>query len=133
MSIQFSPGPYYEDLPDGRRRRLIEDWVVIIHGMPVVIPKGFITDCASIPRGLWNLLPPFGRYNKAAVLHDWLYQFGSYTRAQADWLFREGMVELEVPAWKREIMYAGVRIGAWGAWNRYQKQRIFMGIFASED
>lgn len=36
------------------------------------VPLGFITDLASVPRVLWALLPPHGRYAKAAILHDYL-------------------------------------------------------------
>ena len=134
MSIIFpEKGPIYEDLPDGRHRRLIEDWIVVVHGQPTLIPAGFITDCASVPRGLWNILPPFGKYTKAAVLHDWLYQFGTFTRAEADWIFYEAMGTLGVSWWKQGVMYAGVRVGAWSAWNQYQTKRMFMGAFTQED
>jgi hypothetical protein len=133
MSIQFSPGPYYEDLPDGRHRKLLQDWVVIVHGRPILIPAGFITDCASIPRFLWPILPPFGEYTKAAILHDWLYQFGDFTRAESDWTFLEAMIALDVPVWKQWALYSGVRAGAFPAWNKYQKQRIFMGFETQED
>lgn len=37
------------------------------------VPVGFETDFASVPRPLWPLFPPTGRYTRAAVLHDWLY------------------------------------------------------------
>ena len=40
----------------------------------VVVPKGFRTDLASSPRILWPILPPFGRWSAAAVLHDYLYR-----------------------------------------------------------
>jgi len=36
------------------------------------VPAGYRTDFASIPRFFWRVLPPFGRYGKAAVIHDWL-------------------------------------------------------------
>lgn len=127
MKIVFTNEPWYEDLPDGRHRRLLRDVVVLVDGRPILIPAGFVTDGASIPRGLWNLLPPFGKYTKAAILHDWLYQFGEFTRSQADFIFLEAMKTLGVALWKRQIMYAGVRVGARPAWARYEKQRIFMG------
>lgn len=39
----------------------------------VDIPVGFVTDFASVPRILWTILPPWGKYGKAAVIHDWLF------------------------------------------------------------
>ncbi len=35
-----------------------------------VVPMGFRTDFASVPRGLWNLYPKDGPWVRAAVLHD---------------------------------------------------------------
>jgi len=132
-SIKFPVEPHYHDLPMGRARRLINDVTVLINGMPHVIPAGFVTDGASVPRGLWNLFPPFGRYNKAALLHDWLYQFGAMTRAQADWVFLEAMKELGVGFLTRWAMYSGVRAGGWVAWNGYARQREFMGEYEMYD
>ncbi len=41
--------------------------------IPVIdVPAGYRTDFASIPRFFWRILPPAGRYGKAAVIHDWL-------------------------------------------------------------
>jgi len=34
------------------------------------VPSDFVTDLASIPRGLWNLFPKEGKQDRAAVLHD---------------------------------------------------------------
>lgn len=126
-SIKFTNEPYYLDLPCGRARKLLNDVFVLINGRPYLIPAGFITDGASVPRGLWNLFPPFGKYNKAALLHDYLYQFGTMTRAQADWVFLEAMKELGVGFLTRWAMYLSVRAGGWCAWNGYARQREFMG------
>jgi hypothetical protein len=34
------------------------------------VPKNFITDLGSIPRSLWWLYPPYGKYTLAVILHD---------------------------------------------------------------
>lgn len=41
-------------------------------GRIIEVPRGFITDGASVPRLLWPLFPSWGRYSRAAVLHDYL-------------------------------------------------------------
>jgi hypothetical protein len=46
----------------------------------IKVPVGFVTDFASIPRAFWSILPPIDNYAKAAVIHDWLYWEGIYTR-----------------------------------------------------
>ena len=91
------------------------------------VPAGFVTDFTSIPRGLWNLLPPTGPYGKAAVIHDWLYQH-RWTglilcdRALADATLNEGMVVLGVSRLARYAIYAGIRVGGGLTWRKYRKK-----------
>jgi len=81
-----------------------------------VVPEGHRTDFASVPRPFVWFLPRYGRYTKAAVLHDYLWSTavpaGLLTRADADGIFRRAMRELEVPFLRRWIMWAAVRWGA---------------------
>jgi hypothetical protein len=126
---------------DGRRWKLTAHFEYRI-GSPdgletVYVPKGFITDFASIPRILWVPLPPTGKYGKAAVLHDCLYVhphfyrvhpetrqiLSSYSinRAQADAILNEAMGVLKVPRATRWLIYAGVRAGGWAPWANYRK------------
>lgn len=89
------------------------------------VPAGFVTDFASIPRALWSVLPPAGRYGKAAVIHDWLYQTRNagtryVTRGEADRTLREGMEVLQVGRAARWTIYAGIRAGGWVTWRRYR-------------
>ena len=91
-------------------------------GWRVDIPKGFITDGASIPRLLWPLIGhPFqGDFLQAAVYHDLLchhaWLLGSYQhRVMADAFFFWLLTELKIPLWKRTAMYLAVRM--WGRWS----------------
>ena len=81
-----------------------------------VVPAGFRTDFASVPRVVVWLIPRFGRYTLAAVLHDWLTSEGLRTGVvssrDADGIFRRVMAELHVPPVRRWLMWAGVRWGA---------------------
>ena len=79
-------------------------------GIKVTVPKGAKTDFASIPRVFWPILPPVGRYSKAAVVHDYLYRNGLFTRKDCDLVFLHAMEELNVAKWKRVIMYRAVRL-----------------------
>ncbi|MBW3617746.1 MAG: DUF1353 domain-containing protein [Proteobacteria bacterium] len=79
-------------------------------GDTIVVPAGFETDFASIPRPLWIIEPPLGDAGKAAVLHDYLYETGERDRASADRIFLEAMAVLEVPWWKRSLMFRAVRL-----------------------
>jgi hypothetical protein len=95
----------------------------------VQIPIGFVTDFASVPKVLWNLLPPVGTYGKAAVIHDWLYQdrvidgpcLRVCTRAEADAILFEAMTVLAVGFLTRWTIYLGVRVGGWVPWSTYRR------------
>jgi hypothetical protein len=74
------------------------------------------TDFASVPRPFVWFLPRYGRYTKAAILHDYLcrvkVEAGELSRAEADGIFRQAMRTLDVPFLRRWIMWAAVRLGA---------------------
>ena len=82
----------------------------------IVVPAGFVTDFASVPRVFWSILPPAGTYQLAAVVHDFLYWDQGCTREQADALLRAAMIESRVEAYKRDIIYEAVRRGGGTAW-----------------
>jgi hypothetical protein len=73
------------------------------------VEPGDTTDFASIPRIFWPILPPDGEYTQAAVLHDKLCRAKLRTKKERDLIFLEAMTVLEVPAWKRNVMYWAVK------------------------
>lgn len=73
------------------------------------VPAGFRTDFASVPRLVVWLLPRYGVYTRAAILHDYLVENAAVSRADADGLFRRSMRELGVSAPRRWMMWAAVR------------------------
>lgn len=77
-----------------------------------LVPSGFETDFASVPRMFWWLLPRHGRWTKAAVLHDFLWREakkGNISFCDADGIFRRVMRELGVGYLRRRLMWAAVR------------------------
>ena len=84
----------------------------------VKVPKGFITDFASTPWIFWQFIPKWGRYGKAAIVHDLLYQTKETSRHMADLIFLEAMLVAGTPKWKARLMYWGVRIGGWLAYKK---------------
>lgn len=83
-----------------------------------VVPAGFQTDLASIPRPLWGLVPKVGAHDRAAVLHDAAYAHALLTergrpvraiKRVADALFDEAMRADGVPRVRRVLMAAAVR------------------------
>lgn len=90
----------------------------------ITVPRGFVTDLASIPRIAWPLIGPSGMHAQAAVLHDWLYRSWThnFTRREADAIFRDAMEDSGVNAVRKLILWFGVRlpVGAW-IWHRNKK------------
>ncbi|HGJ3207286.1 TPA: DUF1353 domain-containing protein, partial [Salmonella enterica subsp. enterica serovar Anatum] len=84
----------------------------------ISVPAGFVTDLATVPRIFWTLMPPDGKYAKAAIIHDWMYDNALRTKKEADKIFLDGMTVLGVPRWKRTIMYYAVRLFGKGMYNR---------------
>ncbi len=90
-------------------------------GIKVTVPKSQTTDFASIPRIFWPILPPVGRYSRAAVVHDYLYRHGLFTRKDCDLIFLHAMEELNVAKWKRIVMYWAVRLFGAPAYKKVSK------------
>ncbi len=77
-----------------------------------IVPAGFLTDLASIPRWATPIIPKLGHHLRAAVAHDWLYEHDEgLKRIQCDDLFFDGMKLDGVSRSRRNIMYQAVRIG----------------------
>lgn len=77
-----------------------------------VVPAGYVTDFATVPRIAAWLIPRFGVYTRAAILHDWLLTDSDVSSVDADNLFRRCLRELKVPPVRRTLMWVAVRWGA---------------------
>lgn len=85
----------------------------------VHVPAGYLTDGASVPRPFWSIVPPWGPYGQAAVVHDFLVDQLFYfvkgervtiTRHHADRIFLEAMKVAGVSWLLRHVMYRSVSI-----------------------
>lgn len=100
---------------------LLEDYIYSINGYDITIFKGFVTDGASVPHSLQWLYNPFGRYIKAAVVHDFLYSCYNNTginRTLADKIFRYIMQETGVDNRTVRRFYAAVRAFGETSWKK---------------
>ncbi len=112
----------------GREWRLEEDYTYVDGDHRITVPAGFQFDLSSVPRSLWWLISPFELSIVAPLLHDFLYAYGgdpppgsiepprTYTRREADELFRRIMEQEGVAPWRRRLAYAAVRVFGRGAW-----------------
>lgn len=83
----------------------------------VIIPQGFLTDGASVPRMFWSFFPSWGKYGQAATVHDFLCEYliisdngriRNITREECDKYFLKLMIEMKINRVKRTLMYQGV-------------------------
>lgn len=88
------------------------DYIYSINGFKITVPKGFITDGASIPKSLQWIYDPYGKYIKGAVIHDYLYSKYNDTginRTLADKIFDFIMKETRVNGKTRRKFYVAVK------------------------
>ncbi len=129
----FSGDPLLRKM-NNLRRWILEEPLAYLSkaGRLYVVAAHFVTDGASIPRFLWWLWPPFGgEYDRAAIIHDYLYKYaelfegkddGHISRSQVDALFREMMQADEVRKRARNGIWLGVRLGGWKPWAAYREE-----------
>lgn len=88
----------------------------------VYLPRGFLSDGATVPRMFYWLVPPWGRHGEAAMVHDYLCEHLTLyhgteliqiDRATADSIFNEAMKVSQVNPFIRHLMYGAVRLYAW--------------------
>ncbi len=119
MAQQVPPSPTVRAFGDNKFWVTVEDMVYVVGQTQdrIVVPKGFVTDFASIPKILWSTgLSPHGQYSRAAVIHDFLCWSQACTRAQADRLLVIAMKESKVSTFDDVVVYAGVSIGGEAPW-----------------
>lgn len=82
-----------------------------ILGKTITVPKGFVSDKASVPRvpiAYWL----FGdRAHREAVIHDYIYQTHMVEKKVADKIFLEAMKARNKGVFVRVAMYWGVVLG----------------------
>jgi hypothetical protein len=79
----------------------------------IIVPRGFVSDLASVPRVVEWIVSSWKHTAKAAILHDYLYSVEGqkahgYYRIQADYIFYEALEVLGCKnAW---LAWTAVRI-----------------------
>ena len=83
----------------------------------VSVPAGYLTDGASVPKVFWNIIPPWGKYGQAAVVHDIICEYLTVvengapvrvSRAYCDSILNQAMEALGVPDYQRLMIYWAV-------------------------
>lgn len=98
---------------EGKRWKVLEDLEYEYNGIKIVVPAGYKTDFASVPRihGIFELVGNMG--HAAATVHDYLYSTGMLSRKDSDKVLLQALRATEVGKPRSMIMYAGVRAFGW--------------------
>jgi len=84
----------YKDIivsPTSDNRYIVQKDIVY---KDIVVPKGYKTNGADIPRVFWSIIPPFKpKYLPAVIVHDYLCDTEDY--AIADKYFEEVLINIE--------------------------------------
>lgn len=113
-----------EDLCDGRHFKLWRPLEYVSRaGVHYVVPAGFTTDLNSSPRIAWRLYPPSNKANRAAVLHDFLYDTALVPKELADALYHEASEACGINKFVRWCAFKGVSWFGRGSWERDAEKR----------
>jgi hypothetical protein len=128
---RFNGPAYFKDGENGVTATLTRSLIYETKaGWRIIVPRGFVTDFASIPRPLWSVIPPRGKYNRPAIVHDWLYQNAPIdpatkqrcVQAQADYILREACENVDDRFTQRWAIFLGLKVGGFVTWNRYREK-----------
>jgi len=120
MTARFLTKLRLESAVDGSDRKVLTDPLAYeseVAGRIFVVPTGFQTDLASVPRLPLAYLLFGGVGDAAAVVHDYLYSTQQVSRKMADDVLTEAMKVSGVAGWRRFPMWLGVRLFGGSHWS----------------
>jgi len=104
-----------EQMRDGRNWKLTAPIVFMVNDVIHTIPAGFKTDLTT--------LIGEGKHTICAVIHDYLYWIGIYSRRESDIILLKCCKLRGTWKCRRGWIYAGLRLGGWAAWCNHRKQK----------
>ena len=113
---------HHQSDENGNVFTLREDIEICWNGKSFTIRAGFKSDGASVPRFFWRAVFPPGdnRALRAAFAHDYIYRMHpeGWTKAEADRMFYDLLIEGGIPWYRAKAAYLGVKLFGSGAWKK---------------
>jgi Protein of unknown function (DUF1353) len=114
--IKFNDTLRISPFADGENWYLLDDYTIMINKnseypeeyQKLTVPKGFVTDFASVPWLATLILPKWDLYGQAAIVHDFLYWAHICERDEADQILDFAMKDSSVHLPKRKAIYLAV-------------------------
>jgi hypothetical protein len=123
---------YISPVGDGRTFILKNEFSFYLckkRGDIITVPSGFHTDGASIPLIFRWLLPRWGKYGKAAILHDYLYRAKFKSRKDSDLIMLRAMSVLKVCKWQKTAIYNTLRMFGWFGWYKLNSTQGWKNMY----
>jgi hypothetical protein len=132
MQLISDGEPLYLASEKGKSFRLIQEWKFKHdrYSSVLVVPQGYRSDLATIPP--WIFWWQWGKWNIAAIAHDFIYENGYILAEQedglkpifidkkeADLIFYEICLFLGVPPITAKLMHWAVKYFGRGVWDKY--------------
>ncbi|MBZ7995163.1 DUF1353 domain-containing protein [Campylobacter canadensis] len=98
---------------------LVQEYIYQSKKGSICVPSGYKTNGANIPRFLWSFYPPNSpEYLSAVIIHDYLCDIARKKKSyvfykEADKVFYEALLELEVSKSKAKIFYFACSFFHW--------------------
>ena len=125
--VSFNENALKEEYPEhlarplvrkvGKRKWIVEEDFKTPYG--ITVPKGFVTDGASIPQFMWWFASPAGDLFCAALLHDYMYVKALACKYESDIYFRGMAEKYQVGPIKRWLAYFAVSWFGRGNYKEY--------------
>lgn len=127
-------GGVYTWLIITRKWEVTKDFNYSINNEPLVIPRGFVFDGASVPKFLRSWLSPMGVLLIGGLVHDYGYKYqtllrkgkktcnGLQSQYDMDIIFRD--INVDVNGFKviNYLAYYALRLGGFFAWKGHRKR-----------
>lgn len=113
------------------RRPLIWDILPTGDGqLGIVVPEGFETDLASVPRFLRDrkAFDVNGLSREPAILHDYLYATGRGCKEFADLTFYQALISVGVSRWNAWAFYQAVNWFGGSAYREHARRRAVPAV-----
>ncbi|MNL28334.1 hypothetical protein D3C87_1499730 [compost metagenome] len=101
-----------------RKKYIILDDLVLVDDEfgEITVPKGFVTDYASVSvlqnlllAPIFVLVADYG--DKAATVHDYLYTQAKLSRKECDQVLYRALLAEGLEKWRATLFWLGVRVG----------------------
>lgn len=112
-----TPAPWLSE--DTDKVELVQDFRVVLDGILIIIPKGYVTDGSSIPRFFWRVFTPwYTEARRASCVHDFMYShlYKVFSKDFADKAFRDIMLHDGASKITATVFYQAVKWFGKGGW-----------------